>query len=267
MDREAILKIHCTGKPLHDDVSLADIAGLTVGFSGAELANICNEAAILAARGNVEKITTRHFLDAIDRVILGPEKKRGVDIVAQKKLVACHEAGHAVVALLLDPTTVDKVTKISIIPRGRTGGVTVFEPLEEVTESGLLSREYLENKLVVALGGRAAEEIVYGERKITTGASNDMSVVQQIARMMIANYGFGSESIGPVAWDIAQPSAYMQTKIDKEVVRISTEAYAKAKSLLMENEDLFTKVAKQLYQKEVLTKTDIEAIMAKHHNR
>lgn len=265
VDREAILNIHCIGKPLSPDVILADIAGLTVGFSGAELANICNEAAILAARANGDHITSRNFLDAIDRVVLGPEKKRGMDLVTQKKLVACHEAGHAVTAMMLDPSAVDKVTKISIIPRGRTGGVTVFEPLEDVTESGLLSRDYLENKLVVALGGRAAEEIVYGEQKITTGASSDMQVVQQIARMMVANYGFGSESIGPVAWEVTsmQPSAYMQTKIDKEVVRLSSEAYAKAKTILLENEELFTSVAKQLYTQEVLNKHDIEVLLHK----
>ena len=260
-DRTAILRVHCDGKPLAEDIDLEYIAGMTVGFSGAELANIANEAAILAAREDASHITVHHFMSAIDRVVLGVEKRRSSDLIAQKKLVARHEAGHAIVALMLDPKSVDTVTKISIVPRGKTGGVTVFEPLEDVIESGLLTREYLEHKLVIALGGRAAEEIVYGDKKVTTGASNDMMVVQQIARQMVCAYGFGGDQIGPVAWDNQTGSLYMQTKIDKEVVRLSTEAYSKAKEIILENEALFTELAKQLYAKEVLNRDDIARLV------
>lgn len=270
-DRHAILQIHCKAKPLSQDVNLNDIAGMTVGFSGAELANICNEAAILAARrhNDDENITSRDFYDAIDRVMLGPERKGRIDFVAKKRILACHEAGHAVVAMLLDPESVDKVAKISIIPRGRTGGVTVFEPLEEVIDSGLMTRQYLENKMVVALGGRAAEELVYGENKITTGASNDMEVVQQLARSMVANYGFGSSGIGNVGWGslmntngLERPnmSMYMMTRIDREVVSLAQTAYAKAKQLLLDNEELFNRVSMELYNKEVLNQDDIKSI-------
>ena len=269
-DRLAILKIHCMGKPIDVSFDLGEVANMTVGFSGAELAMICNEAAILAARNNKESVGRQEFNDAIDRVMLGPARKRMKDLDHEKKLVAYHEAGHATVALLLDPSSVDKVTKISIIPRGRTGGVTVFEPLDSVAESGLATRTYLENKLVIALGGRVAEELVYGEELVTVGASNDMEMVQSIARSMVTSYGFGSSDIGNVGWSTLgamNMSAYMQTRIDREVVKLAEEAYNKAKQLLLENEGLFSKLASELYVKEVLASSDIETILDEYMSK
>lgn len=266
-DREAILKIHCRDKPIASNVSLADIAANTVGLSGAELANIANEAAILAARRDSEEIEKKDFYSAIDRVLLGPEKKSLIS-EEKRRVVACHEAGHAVTALKVG-NEYDKLTKISIIPRGKTGGVTVFEPLAENIDSGLYTKQYLENKLVVALGGRAAEEIVFGSRKITTGASNDMEVVQQIARAMVVSYGF-SDIMGAVSWSPdttsigiqqAQYSSYIQTKIDLEVLRLTRQAYDKAKNIIDNNYDLFLRIAEQLYKKEVLTKEDIDMLL------
>jgi cell division protease FtsH len=262
-DREAILKIHCEKKPISEDVSFSDLAANTVGLSGAELANIANEAAILAARRGGETIEMNDFYGAIDRVLLGPEKKN--DLVKKKNLVACHEAGHALVALKVGDF--DKLSKISIVPRGKTGGVTMFEPLEENVDSGLYTKQYMENRLAVALGGRAAEEIVYGSLNITTGAYSDMEVVQQIAKAMVCNYGF-SDELGHVSWSSDKSplgqsthSMYVQTKIDKEIMKITQQAYTRAKNIINNNYDLFLKIAEGLIQKEVLTKKDIEELL------
>lgn len=269
-DREAILKIHCAGKPMADDVSFADIAGNTVGLSGAELANIANEAAILAARRNSDLISMQDFSAAIDRVLLGPEKKN--DIMHKKHVIACHEAGHALVALKVGDY--DKLTKISIVPRGKTGGVTMFEPLPENIDNGLYTKQYLENRLAVALGGRAAEEIVYGTQKVTTGAYNDMEVVKQLATAMVCNYGF-SEQMGPVSWsnDNASPfqsqphSLYVQTKIDKEIMKTTKNAYERAKNIINNNYEVFVKIAEELVNKEVLTREDVERIVKPFERR
>jgi cell division protease FtsH len=267
-DREAILNIHCRDKPIAANVSLADIAANTVGLSGAELANIANEAAILAARRNAEEIEKKDFYAAIDRVLLGPEKTALIS-EEKRRIVACHEAGHAITALKVGEY--DKLTKISIIPRGKTGGVTIFEPLYENIDSGLYSKQYLENRLVVALGGRAAEEIVFGTRKMTTGAYNDMEVVQQIARAMVVNYGF-SDIMGTVSWSPdtssiglqqAQYSSYIQTRIDMEVLKLTRQAYDKAKNIIDNNYELFLRIAEQLYKNEVLTKDDIDMLIVR----
>lgn len=268
-DREAILKIHCDKKPMNEDVSFAEIASNTVGLSGAELANIANEAAILAARRNSDTIAMEDLYAAIDRVLLGPEKKS--TLVHKKKIVAVHEAGHALVALKVGDY--DKLTKISIVPRGKTGGVTMFEPLQENIDSGLYTKQYIENRLVVALGGRAAEEIIYGSKNITTGAYSDMQVVQQMARAMVCNYGF-SDSLGHVSWESessplgmqSMHSMYVQTKIDKEIMKITKHAYERAKNIIDNNFDLFMRIAEQLAKKEVLTRKEIDDILAQMNN-
>ena len=262
LDREQILKIHCKSKPLEVGINLMEIAKSTVGLSGAELANIANEAAILAARRDSKQITFQDFTNAIDRVLLGPEKKNHLISEKKKRIVACHEAGHTLTALKVGEY--DTVSKVSIIPRGKAGGVTVFQQLPDNLESGLYSKKYLENKLVVALGGRAAEEIVFGESNITTGAYNDMEVVQALARAMIINYGFNA-SLGPVSWAPSQTSSeyslITQNKIDKEVLQLVTSSYKRAKNIIENNLELFDALAESLYTKEVLHKSDIDVLV------
>jgi len=255
-DRHAILKVHCENKPLDSSVDLYAIAQATPGLSGAELANIANEAAILAARSEDIEIEHKHFMDAIDRVLLGPERKNAIITPKRKKLVACHEAGHTLMAICLHGD-IDEVSKVSIIPRGRTGGVTMFLPTHDNTDMAMYSRKYLENKLIVALGGRAAEDIVFGESNITTGASNDLEVVQSIARAMITSYGF-NEKLGPSSWSDA--SYITAHQIDKEVATIVKKAYDKAKNIINNNFDLFNAIAEALYNKEVLTKHDLDEL-------
>jgi cell division protease FtsH len=262
-DRDQILQIHCRGKPLAQDVVLLDVAKVTVGLSGAELANIANEAAILAARKGSETITMDDFMNAIDRVLLGPEKTNSLISEKKKRIVAAHEAGHTVVAMKVGEY--DKISKVTIIPRGKTGGVTMFEPSIENLDSGLFSRKYIENRLIVALGGRAAEDIVFGESNITTGAYNDMEIVQQLARSMVINYGF-SDKLGPVSWESKgnmftnEFSPMTMNKIDKEVIDIVKQSYIKAKNIINNNFNLFNDIAEGLYHKEVLTKVDIETL-------
>lgn len=266
-DREAILKIHTKNKPLDDSVELSDIAKNTIGLSGAELANISNEAAIVAARRESDTISAQDFTSAIDRVLLGPEKKNSLISEKKKRIVAAHEAGHALVALKVGEY--DAVSKISIVPRGRSGGVTMFEQNAENAESGLYSQKYLENRLAVALGGRAAEEIVFGESNITTGAYSDMEVAQQLARAMVSDYGF-SELLGPVSWanktnSISSPFANQTMQdIDREVIRLVKNAYTRAKNLINNNKQLFNEIAEKLYVKEVLSKGDVEDIVKRY---
>jgi cell division protease FtsH len=263
-DRESILIIHTKNKPLSEDVDLHEIAKTTVGLSGAELANIANEASILTARRNGETLSMKDFVEAIDRVLLGPEKRNLLLSDKKKKIVAAHEAGHAVVGLMVGEY--DQVTKISIVPRGKSGGVTMFEQLPENAESGLYSKQYLENRLAVALGGRAAEEICFGEKNITTGAYSDMEVVQQLARSMVVNYGF-SEKLGTASWanksnGFVNDFSYKTTAdVDAEVLKLTKQAYNRAKTIIRENERLFNEITEQLYQKEVLDRKDVDKIL------
>merc|ERR1719460_3395234 len=183
--RLEILKVHARGKPLADELDLGIVAKRTIGFSGASLANLLNEAAIVAARTNKTDISYEQVDYAIDRVTVGMAKSTGTTFPNRQKLVAYHEAGHAVMGLLTPDY--DMVTKVTIVPRSNgAGGFTLFTPSEEQLESGLYSKRYLESQLAVALGGRCAEEIIYGTDEVTTGASNDLQQVRQIARQMVA---------------------------------------------------------------------------------
>lgn len=166
--RVSILKVHARGKVLGKDVDLDKVARRTPGFTGADLQNLMNEAAILAARRGLQEISKDEIADALERIIAGPEKKGAVMSDKKRRLVAYHEAGHALVGALMPDY--DPVTKISIVPRGAAGGLTFFAPSEERLESGLYSRTYFENQMAVALGGRIAEELIFGEDDITTGA-------------------------------------------------------------------------------------------------
>lgn len=169
--RTKILKVHARDKPLAEDVKLEEIAKRCMGMSGADLQNVLNEAAILSARRKKQIISAADIYDSIDRIQIGLEKKGAEFSDKRQKLVAYHEGGHALLGCLMEEY--DLVNKISIVPRGGTGGVTIFTPEEEAMESGMYSQEYLENRICVALGGRIAEEIINGKEQVTTGASND----------------------------------------------------------------------------------------------
>ena len=257
--RVAILGVHARGKPLEDDVDLESIARRTPGFSGASLANLMNEAAIFAARKDKTKIGNEQISDALDRVTLGPEKKNAEISLQKKELVAYHEAGHAVVGALIPDY--DQVAKITITPRGGAGGLTFFAPNEDRTDSGLYSRQYLESMMAVALGGRIAEEIIFGEDEITTGASNDLERVSSTAKRMVMEFGM-SEKIGQVAHGQNQQiSAETKVMIDTEVSRLVQGAYARAKQLLLDNKEALDKLAVMLVEKETVTAEEFAQIL------
>ena len=238
--REDILSVHTNGKPLSSDVSLKSLARVTKGFSGAELENLCNEAAICAARLRLESITRSCFDQALDKELLGLE----TDVVYtedQKRVIAVHEAGHALLGIL--SSSFDVVRKISIVPRGDTGGVTLFEPFGEEA-SGLYTQEYLENQLIVTLGGRVAEELVFGRMKTTTGAYGDLQEVERIARAMVAGYGF-NENLGPIAWSDGAKAS----ELDDELQFLVENAYSKAKEMMSANEGYLLALANALMEK------------------
>lgn len=196
--RIAILKVHSEGKTIGKDVDFEKVSRRSPGFTGADLQNLMNEAAILAARRNLKEISKEEIADALERIVAGPEKKQAVMSDRKRELVAYHEAGHALVGALMPEY--DPVTKISIVPRGAAGGLTFFAPSEERLESGLYSRSYLENQMAVALGGRIAEELIFGEDDITTGASNDF---QQVVPFFTAYYLLKSVHSQSSVWELS----------------------------------------------------------------
>ncbi len=271
--RTEILNVHARGKTLSKDIDLDKIARRTPGFTGADLANLLNEAAILAARRNLTEISMDEVNDAIDRVLAGPEKKNRVMSEKRKELVAYHEAGHALVGALMPDY--DPVQKISIIPRGRAGGLTWFTPSEDRMESGLYSRSYLQNQMAVALGGRLAEEIIFGEEEVTTGASNDLQQVTRVARQMVTRFGM-SDRLGPVALgrqngnvflgrDIASDRDFSDetaSAIDEEVRNLVDQAYRRAKEVLVENRSILDKLAEMLVDKETVDADELQDLLA-----
>ncbi len=256
--RLEILKIHTRNKPLAEDVDLEVIARSTPGFSGADLANIVNEAALIAARKNHGKITMEDFEEAKDKVTMGIERKSMVLSEEERLTTAYHEAGHALVAKLLP--NADKVHKVTIIPRGRALGVTQQLPEED---RYTYTKEYLLDRLAVLFGGRVAEELALGT--ISTGAGNDIERATEIARKMVAEWGM-SEKIGPIAVKIREQfgepvelvSEEMRKLIDKEVKRIINETYARTKELLSQNMDKLENLARALLEKETLTGEEID---------
>ncbi len=272
--RLEILGVHAKEKTLAKDVDLDQVARRTPGFTGADLANLLNEAAILAARRDLREVGNYEIADAIERVMAGPEKKDRVMSDKRKELVAYHEAGHALVGALMPDY--DPVQKISIIPRGQAGGLTFFTPSEERMESGLYSRSYLQNQMAVALGGRVAEEIVYGEDEVTTGASNDLKQVAQVARQMITKFGM-SETLGPVALgrsqggmflgrDIASDRDFSEdtaATIDKEVSDLVSIAYKRATKVLVENRLILDELAKMLIAQETINSEELQELLIK----
>jgi cell division protease FtsH len=271
--RLEILNVHARGKTLAKDVDLEKIARRTPGFTGADLANLLNEAAILAARRNLTEISMDEVNDAIDRVLAGPEKKDRVMSEKRKTLVAYHEAGHALVGALMPDY--DPVQKISIIPRGRAGGLTWFTPSEDRMDSGLYSRSYLQNQMAVALGGRIAEEVIFGEEEVTTGASNDLQQVARVARQMVTRFGM-SDRLGPVALgrqqgnmflgrDIAAERDFSEetaAAIDDEVRNLVEQAYQRAKMVLTENRPVLDRLAEMLIERETVDAEELQDLLA-----
>ncbi|SHG43959.1 membrane protease FtsH catalytic subunit [Thermosyntropha lipolytica DSM 11003] len=265
--REAILKVHVRNKPLAEDVNLEVLAKRTPGFTGADLANMVNEAALLAARNNKDKIGMEELEEAIERVIAGPEKKSRVISEKEKKLVAYHEAGHALVSYFLPNT--DKLHKISIIPRGRAGGYTLLLPEED---RNYITKSYLLDEVATLLGGRVAEQLVLED--ISTGAQNDLERASSIVRKMITEYGM-SEELGPLTFgqkseevflgrDIYQHRNYSDAiayAIDKEASAIMESCYKKAENILKEHIDKLHKVAARLMEVETMEAEEFEKIM------
>jgi len=265
--REAILKVHSAHTPLADDVDLSVIAKGTPGFSGADLENLVNEAALLAARANKDKVEMVDFEKAKDKVLMGVERKSAIISDEEKKITAYHEAGHCLAAKLLPGA--DPVHKVTIIPRGRALGLTQQLPEDE---KHTYPRTYLLNNLVILLGGRVAEELVFNE--VTTGAGNDIERVSNLARKMVCEWGM-SDEIGPVAFakqneeiflgrDFGHIKEYSEAtalKIDQAIEKIVKDSYEKAKNLLSENIDCLHSLAKELLEQESLDAGQIEAIM------
>jgi cell division protease FtsH len=270
--RSEILRVHARGKTLSKDVDLDKIARRTPGFTGADLSNLLNEAAILAARRNLTEISMDEVNDAIDRVLAGPEKKDRVMSEKRKTLVAYHEAGHALVGALMPDY--DPVQKISIIPRGQAGGLTWFTPSEDRMDTGLYSRAYLENQMAVALGGRLAEEIIFGEEEVTTGASNDLQQVARVAKQMITRFGM-SDRLGPVALGRQQGNMFLgrdimserdfseetAAAIDEEVRKLVDTAYIRAKEVLVNNRKVLDEIAQMLIEKETVDAEELQEIL------
>jgi cell division protease FtsH len=264
--REAILKVHVKGKPLSTDVDLGVLSRSTPGFVGADLENLVNEAAILAARRNLKMIGQPEMEEAIERVIAGPERKSRLISPEEKRIVAYHEAGHAIVMNAVPEA--DPVHKVSIIARGMAGGYTLALPEDDRT---LMPRKKLVGDMVGLLGGRAAEELVFDD--ITSGASNDLERVTRMARAMVTRLGM-SESMGPMVYgqkeeliflgrEISEQRDYSEAvaeEIDEEVRKLVSDAYEKAKSILMQYRDRLDDVAQRLLEVETITREEFERI-------
>ncbi|CAE8721671.1 unnamed protein product [Polarella glacialis] len=263
--RSAILRVHAKEKTLASSVDLEAVARQTPGMSGADLANLLNEGAIVAARQNKSEINQDDIMNALERIMIGLEKKDAVMSEKKRNLVAYHEAGHAVLGALMNDY--DVVAKISIVPRGPAGGVTIFMPTEERLNSGLYSREFLENRMCVALGGRLAEEIINGKDNVTTGASNDFQQCTQVATAMVTQLGM-SEVVGQrviggggnanpfmgrdaMGGGGAPPvSQSLKRTVDAEVRRMVAEQYERGMALLTANRYVLDKVAEKLLDQE-----------------
>ncbi len=271
LGREQILNVHAKNKPLAKDVDLKVLAKRTPGFTGADLQNLLNEAALLSARHNNTEITMEHLDEAIDKVMAGPEKKSRIISDEEKENTAHHEVGHALLALLLD--NCDPLHKVSIIPRGMALGITTVLPEKDHLT---LKKNQLLDRITMTLGGRVAEEIIYGPENITTGASNDLEKVTAIARKMVTVYGM-SEKMGNLQYGKSQEHVFMgrdfghtqdfsdeiAAEIDKEVKKIVDERYEIARNLLRENEDMLRKIARELLERETLDDTEFVEIMDK----
>jgi cell division protease FtsH len=270
--REAVLKVHARNKPLDETVNLKNIAMRTPGFSGADLENLLNEAALVAARSSKKKIDMEDIDEATDRVIAGPAKKSRVISEKERNIVAFHEGGHTVIGLVLDEA--DMVHKVTIVPRGQAGGYAVMLPRED---RYFMTKPELLDKIVGLLGGRVAEEIVFGE--VSTGAHNDFQRATGIARKMVTEYGM-SDKLGPLQFgqgsggqvflgrDIHNEQNYSDAiayEIDLEIQRIIKECYERARTILTENRDKLDLIAKTLLEVETLVAEQIKYLVDHGH--
>ncbi|MCI6001225.1 MAG: ATP-dependent zinc metalloprotease FtsH [Finegoldia magna] len=269
-ERLEILKVHTKNKKLKSDVDLENIAKTTTGFSPADLENLCNEAALLAARNNEAEISNEVFKEASIKVVAGPEKKSQVVIEKERVLTAYHESGHAIVSEFLEDN--DKVHMITIIPRGRAGGFTAYLPQEDAK---FMTKRQMQHKLISLLGGRAAEEVVLDD--ISTGASNDIERATKIAHAMVTKYGM-SKRLGPMMYggddsevflgeELGKNKQYSDKiayEIDSEMRELIDEAYNKALNILNENIDLLHALANRLLEKETIGQEEFEAIFDKY---
>ncbi len=266
--RLAILKVHAKGKPIAKDADLDILARRTPGFTGADLANLVNEAALLTARRNKHQIGMTELEEAIERVMAGPERKSHIMSDEERRLTAYHEGGHTLVGMMLEHA--DPVHKVTIIPRGRAGGYTLMLPKED---RNYATRSELLDRLKVAMGGRVAEEVVLKE--ISTGASQDIKQASQIVRSMVMQYGM-SDVLGPVAYgedanhqvflgrDLNNQRNYSEevaSEIDKEVRRIMEDAYEACRQIITENRDKLELIANALLERETLTAAELEELM------
>ncbi|HPV33473.1 MAG TPA: AAA family ATPase, partial [Candidatus Paceibacterota bacterium] len=265
-DREEILAIHAVKKPLGEDVNLKVVAERTPGFSGADLSNLMNEAAILAARENRRTITQYDLLRSVEKVMLGPERKSHILSVREKKITAYHEVGHALISSLL--TYSDPVHKVSIIARGQAAGYTLKLPFED---RRLKSRNEFLDDIAVSLGGYVTEKLIFND--VTTGASNDIQVATALARDMVTKYGM-SDELGPVALDsfshtnlnaglINERSISEKTfsEIDKEVSKIMNEAKKRAEDVIVKHKTALDNLADELMKMETLEREDFEKLL------
>ncbi len=265
--REEILKVHAKNKPLQENVNLSDVAKITSGFTAADLENLLNEAALLAARDRQEAIGPQQIKEATFRVIVGPEKKSRVMTEKDKWLTALHEVGHAIAVKLLSST--EKVDRISIIPAGGAGGYTAHRPEEDTS---YMTRSQLNEEIMICLGGKAAEDLVLNE--VSTGASSDLKWANTVAHNIVAKYGM-SESIGNLVFDndsnevfIGKDYGHTRTyseetaaQIDREVKTIIDHAYAQVKAVLTDNIDKLNRIARALLEKERIEGEEFEALM------
>ena len=267
--REHILKVHMRKLPLADDVEPMVIARGTPGFSGADLANLCNEAALFAARGNEKEVRMDHFDRARDKILMGAERRSMAMSEDEKTLTAYHEAGHAIVGRLVPEH--DPVYKVTIIPRGRALGVTMYLPEGDKYS---MNRVAIQSQLCSLYGGRVAEELIFGEDKVTTGASNDIERATKMARNMVTKWGL-SEQLGPIAYGEEDDEVFLgrsvtqhksvsndtARRIDEEVRNILDKAYARTTQLLTENIDKLHAMSQLLLQYETIDAPQIDAIM------
>lgn len=267
-DREAILKVHFKKKPTESDVNLDKLAAKTAGSSGADLANIANEAAIIAARRNAKKISNADLTEAFEKVAIGPERKAKVMNEKEKELTAYHEAGHAIVGHVLPDS--DPVHKVTIIPRGATGGVTWFLPPEDKSYTSVYE---FKDILARAMGGRVAEKILYGDDGITTGAGSDLRKATEIARDMIIEQGMGQKlrdqvfhgDTGGMVFDkITHERPYSDATaelIDKEVEQLIKEASRRAEIVITKNRASLDKLAQALLVEETIEEEGVVELL------
>lgn len=274
LGREQILMVHAKNKPLADEVDLKVLAKRTPGFTGADLQNLLNEAALLAARHNKSKIEMNDLEEAIDKVMAGPEKKSRIISDEEKENTAYHEVGHALLSKLLK--NCDPLHKVSIIPRGMALGITMTLPEKDHLT---MTKVQLLDRITMTLGGRVAEELIYGPESITTGASNDLEKVTALARKMVTAYGM-SEKMGNMAYGKSEEHVFMgrdfghsrdfseeiAADIDKEVKKIVDDCYANATKLLVENKDMLEYISKKLLEEETLDEKEFVGLMDKVQN-